>query len=106
MGVTTPTEAAFIGVAGAALISVFYGRFNFHMLSESMLGTVRTSCMLFLIMMMAGIMSSMVAYLKIPSGLAQAVIRMGLSADVLFVIVCLLYLVLGCFFDGMCPSCC
>jgi tripartite ATP-independent transporter DctM subunit len=101
LGVTTPTEAAFIGVAGAGLISAFYGRFSLAMLRESMRGTVRTSCMLFLIMMMAGIMSSMVAYLKIPSGLAQAVIRMGLSPEALFVIVCLLYLVLGCFFDGM-----
>jgi tripartite ATP-independent transporter DctM subunit len=101
LGVTTPTEAAFIGVAGAALISAFYGRLNFAMLRESMLGTVRTSCMLFLIMMMAGIMSSMVAYLKIPSGLAQTVSGMGLSAEALFVIVCVLYLILGCFFDGM-----
>jgi C4-dicarboxylate transporter DctM subunit len=101
LGVTTPTEAAFIGVAGAVLTSLIYRNFNFNMLLDSMLGTIRTSCMLFLIMMMAAVMSSMVAYLKIPSGLAQTVSQAGFSPQLLFIVVCFLYLILGCFFDGM-----
>lgn len=101
MGVTTATEAAFIGVAGAVLTTLIYRKASFKMFTESMMGTIRTTCMLFLIMMMAAVMSSMVAYLKIPSGLAQAVSQAGFPPQGLFVVVCVLYLALGCFFDGM-----
>jgi C4-dicarboxylate transporter DctM subunit len=101
LGVSTPTEAAMIGVAGAVLTSVFYRTFTVKMIRESMMGTIRTSCMLFLIMMMATILSSTVAYLKIPTGLARIVTEAGLSPGVLFVMVSILYIALGCFFDGM-----
>jgi tripartite ATP-independent transporter DctM subunit len=101
LGVSTPTEAAMIGVAGAVVTSVFYRSFSLGMMRESMLGTIRTSCMLLLIMMMAAVLSSTVAYLKIPSGLARIVTEAGLSPGVLFIMVSLLYIVLGCFFDGM-----
>ena len=101
LGVSTPTEAAMIGVAGAILTAVFYKKFSFTMFKEAMMGTIRTSCMLFLIMMMATILSSTVAYLKIPTGLARIVAEAGLSPGALFVMVSILYIVLGCFFDGM-----
>lgn len=90
-----------IGVAGAVLTSVFYRTFTIKMFRESMMGTIRTSCMLFLIMMMATILSSTVAYLKIPIGLARIVAEAGLSPGALFVMVSILYIALGCFFDGM-----
>ena len=101
LGVSTPTEAAMIGVAGAILTSFLYRKFSFKMLQESMMGTIRTSCMLFLIMMMAAILSSTIAYLKIPTGLARIVTEAGLSPGILFIVVSLMYIVLGCFFDGM-----
>lgn len=101
LGVSTPTEAAMIGAAGAVLTSIFYKTFTFRMLREAMMGTIRTSCMLFLIMMMAAILSSSVAYLKIPTGLARIVTNAGLSPGQLFMVVSILYIVLGCFFDGM-----
>ena len=101
LGVSTPTEAAMIGVAGAVLTSVFYRTFTIKMIRESMMGTIRTSCMLFLIMMMATILSSTVAYLKIPTGLARIVTEANLSPGALFVMVSILYVALGCFFDGM-----
>ena len=101
LGLTTPTEAAIIGVIGALLTTFLYRTFSFKMLVESMLGATRTSCMLMLIMMMAGILSSAVGYLKIPSGLASTIVQAGLSPGNLFVLVSILYLLLGCFFDGM-----
>lgn len=101
LGVSTPTEAAMIGVAGAVLVSLIYRKFSLKMLLESMMGTIRTSCMLFLIMMMAALLSSTVAYLKIPTGLARIVTEAGLSPGTLFIAVSLMYILLGCFFDGM-----
>jgi len=101
LGVTTPTEAVIIGVVGALFTTFLYRSFGLKMVLESMLGTIRTSCMLFLIMMMAGILSSTVAYLKIPSGLAYTVSQAGLSPGLLFLMVSILYILLGCFFDGM-----
>ena len=101
LGVSTPTEAAMIGVAGAVVTSIFYKTFTFKMMREAMMGTIRTSCMLFLIMMMAAVLSSSVAYLKIPTGLARIVADAGLSPGQLFIVVSILYIILGCFFDGM-----
>lgn len=101
LGVSTPTEAAMIGVTGALLATFLYRTFSFRVLKEAMLGAIRTSCMLLFIMMTAGILSSVVGYLRIPSGLATAAAEFGLSPTSLFVLVCILYLVLGCFFDGL-----
>ena len=101
LGVSTPTEAAMIGVTGAFLTTFLYKTFSFRVMKEAMLGAIRTSCMLLFIMMMAGILSSVVGYLRIPSGLAAAAVGAGLSPTSLFVLICILYLILGCFFDGL-----
>jgi len=101
LGVSTPTEAAMIGVTGAFLTTFLYKTFSFRVMKEAMLGAIRTTCMLLFIMMMAGILSSVVGYLRIPSGLATGAAEAGLSPTILFFLVCILYLILGCFFDGL-----
>jgi len=101
LGVSTPTEAAMIGVTGAFLTTFLYRTFSFRVMKEAMFSAIRTSCMLLFIMMMAAVLSSVVGYLRIPSGLALAAVEAGLSTTILFVLVCIVYLVLGCFFDGL-----
>ena len=62
LGLSTPTEAAMIGAASAALVSVYYRTFSLRMLKEAILGTMRTTGMIVFIMMGAGILSSAIAY--------------------------------------------
>ena len=48
-GVAAPTEAAAVGALAAALLAVAYRRFNWQVLKEAALHTMRITCMVFLI---------------------------------------------------------
>ncbi|MCI2429812.1 TRAP transporter large permease subunit, partial [Candidatus Acetothermia bacterium] len=48
-GIATPTESAAVGALGALLLCLFYRRFSWKMLKESMLSTMRLTSMVFLV---------------------------------------------------------
>lgn len=101
LGITTPTEAGAIGALCAFLLTLHYRCFTWKALKDSMKETIRISCMIMLIVMGASILSTMVAYLKIPQELARFVASLGLSRYVILGIICIIYLGLGCLFDGI-----
>ncbi len=49
-GIASPTEAAGIGAFGAALLTIFQGRFNMKVLKEVMYETTHLTCMVFIIL--------------------------------------------------------
>ncbi len=48
-GIAAPTEAAAVGALAASLLVIAYRRFNWQVLRESMLYTLRLTCMIYLI---------------------------------------------------------
>ncbi|MCS6937430.1 MAG: TRAP transporter large permease subunit [Candidatus Bipolaricaulota bacterium] len=48
-GIATPTESAAVGALGALVLCLLYGRFTWKMLREAMLGTMRLTSMVFLV---------------------------------------------------------
>lgn len=57
MGWAAPTEAAGMGAFGSILLTIFYRRFSLSVLNESLLKTVKVTCMIMLILL-AGSMFS------------------------------------------------
>ena len=57
-GVATPTEAASVGAVGAILLAIFKGNISFNVLQEVSLETMRTTSMIYLILIGATIFSS------------------------------------------------
>jgi C4-dicarboxylate transporter, DctM subunit len=99
-GWATPTEAGVVGVVGALVFAVLTRSMNRQAFLESLKGSIKTSCMIMLIVMGAGYLSVTIGYLGITRELTLYVTHLGLSAYMLIFILTLMYLVLGCLLDG------
>jgi C4-dicarboxylate transporter DctM subunit len=99
-GLATPSEAAAVGVAGAAIVAGLQGELNRRSLRAIAIGAVQTCAMIALIVLGASILGSATAFLGIPSAVAQFVSSLGLSPFFLIVALIVFYLILGCFLDG------
>ncbi|WP_110603125.1 TRAP transporter large permease, partial [Salinicola lusitanus] len=100
-GVASPTEAAAVGVVLSMIIARFNGHFDKSIFLESMFAGLRTSCMIAFIIAGASFLSSAMSFTQLPTQLASAIAAMGLSPNVLLVMLTLFLLVLGCFLDGI-----
>lgn len=101
LGLATATEAAVIGVVGSLAISAFSGTLNWRSFYDSLMGATRLSCMITLIIAGSAFLSSMMAYTGLPKSLAASVTEMNLNPYMLLAMLVLLYLILGCFIDGI-----
>jgi len=101
LGWATATEAAVVGVAGSLAISWFTKTLTWLSFKASLMGATRLSCMITLIIAGAAFLTSMMAYTGVPNSLAAAVIDMDVNRYVLLAFLVLLYLILGCFIDGI-----
>ena len=101
LGLATATEAAVVGVVGSLGISWVSKTLTWSSFKESMMGATRLSCMITLIIAGAAFLTSMMAYTGVPKSLATAVIDMDVNRYVLLAFLVFLYLILGCFIDGI-----
>jgi C4-dicarboxylate transporter, DctM subunit len=97
-GVATPTEAAGVGAAAALAIAAGYRTLTWAGLRTACLGTVRTSAMLFFIIISAKLMAIALAYYGVPLAMKQFATSLG-SPYLLLLIIALAYLVLGTVFE-------
>lgn len=100
-GLTTPTEAAAIGVVGALFLAFVSGALNRQSLTESLQGAVKSSCMIGLILAGAHFLTLAMGFLGIPKSLAFWISEMNLSPAELLIYLTVLFVVLGCFLDGI-----
>jgi tripartite ATP-independent transporter DctM subunit len=100
-GLASPTEAAAVGVAITLTIMALEGSLTRQTVLESCLGTARTASMLGLIIGAAFFLSVAMGYLGLPKAVAAQVAAMNVSPFMLIVILLGLYIVLGCFLEGM-----
>jgi C4-dicarboxylate transporter DctM subunit len=100
MGWSTPTEAGAIGVLGAFFFAALTRSLTWEVFKVSMLGTVKTSCMIMMIVIGASYLSNVIGYLGITRALTNYVTTLNLSPYALIIILSILYLILGCLVDG------
>lgn len=101
LGIMTPTETAAVASAAAILIAVALRKMSFKILSDCAMSTVRTTAMLMLIVVGAKIFVMALIYLKVTILVPGLIASMNLSPTMVLVVIYIIYLVLGCFFDGM-----
>ena len=99
-GYATPTEAATIGVCGALLLAWFTKTLTLKSFFDSLMGAVKTSCMINFIIVGAAILSVAMGYTGIPKQLGEIVNQYELSQISLLIILTILYIFLGCFLEG------
>lgn len=100
-GWITATECAAWGVLGALLIALHSRTLNWVTFWESVHSTLRTSCMIAILIAAAGFMSSFMAIAGIPKAMSAAISSMQLSPYTLIALLTLVYIVLGIFLDGV-----
>jgi C4-dicarboxylate transporter, DctM subunit len=97
-GVATPTEASGVGAAVALLIALGYRSLTWQGLRDAALGTVRTTSMIFLVLISAKVMAVALAYYGVPTLMRDFARSVG-SPLALLLIVSAIYLVLGTVFE-------
>lgn len=100
-GFTTPTEAAALGVFGALVLATLSGTLNLESFKQSLLGAVRSSCMIGLILVAAHFLTLSMGFLGIPRELAQWIAGLSLNTFELLIYLTVLFVILGCFLDGI-----
>ncbi|WP_417718518.1 TRAP transporter large permease [Salipiger sp.] len=99
-GIATPSEAAAIGVIGAAGIAWLDGSLTREVLRAVATGSARTCAMIGLIMVGATVLSITSTILGYPARINGWVATLDLSPVALIAVMLAVYLLLGCFMDG------
>ena len=101
LGYFTPTEAAAVGAAGSLLIALFKRQLTPKVLVRSLQETIRTSCMVLIIVAGAVMFGHFLAVTRIPFELASWLAGLPLPGWVIMGFIILFYLVSGCFVDAL-----
>ena len=100
-GFATPTEAAGVGVLATILVGRFWGTLTPGILAESVYRAVLLFAAIAFVVMGATMLAQAVSLLAVPQAILEAVRSSGLGPNAVLAVVILVYLVLGCFFDGL-----
>ncbi len=97
----TPTEAAGVGAFGAFVITIVKRRLTWSNLTDSLAQTTRTTAMVFLILIGAHIFGYFLTLSEIPETLSLSTAEAGLNRYVILWLIIFMYIVLGCFMEGL-----
>jgi C4-dicarboxylate transporter, DctM subunit len=100
-GIATAIEAASFGAAGALVLSALTGQLTWKSFTDSLIGAMVTSTMIAFILAGAAFLTVAMGFAGIPRELASWIAGMDLSPVMLLVALTLLFIVLGCFLDGI-----
>jgi C4-dicarboxylate transporter DctM subunit len=99
LGWFSPTEAASVGIAFAAILTLLRKKFTWPNIKKLFLNTARVSCMLYLIVIMASYFGYFLALSTLPKELTNWVIGLQLNPLILVALMLSLYLPLGCLME-------
>ncbi len=100
-GWATPTEAAAIGTVVALIMAFFAGGLSWRMIGEALEGTMRTTCMIMLILLAANFLNFVLASVGLTDEILGAIGTLDLSPmQTLFVLIAF-YIVLGFFIETL-----
>ena len=100
-GFATPTEAAGIGVIATMVVGRLWGNLTLKTLVESFYAAILLFASIAFVVMGATILAQAVSLLGVPQSILEAVRAADLGPLQVLALVVLIYLVLGCFFDGL-----
>lgn len=98
-GIATPTEVGALGACAAACIGVAMGRLGWTQAIHALKETIRTSAMIFIIMIGANIFGYFMTMSQIPQQLVALVMEMNLNRWVIVIGIMVGYFVISMFMD-------
>lgn len=100
-GVCTPTEAAGVGSAGALLFTMARRRLDWRSLAESLLEAGRTTTAIFVVMFGALVFANFLTLTGLVTDLVASIRALNLSPLAVILLMCVVYLILGCIFESL-----
>jgi tripartite ATP-independent transporter DctM subunit len=99
LGVATPTEAAATGTLGSFILALIYRRLNWEILKKSVMGTVKITCMIFMIVIVSTTYGQILAFTGAAAGMTQFIIKLSIPPIVILIGMLIVILILGCFME-------
>ncbi|MEA2039036.1 MAG: TRAP transporter large permease [Thermodesulfobacteriota bacterium] len=100
-GLFTPTEAAAVGCFGVLLVSLIKRQLTWQAFVKSLYETLRTSCMVMMLIAGATLFGKFFAVTRIPFEIATWVGSLDLPSFAIMGIIVLIYFCGGCFMDAL-----
>jgi tripartite ATP-independent transporter DctM subunit len=100
-GLFSPTEAASVGAFGAIVLGFLRGSLRLPGLVAAIRASVTVSCALFMIIIGATLFANFVVQTRLPDNLLSLAEAAGLSAWMVMALIVAIYIVLGCFLEGI-----
>lgn len=100
-GVATPTEAAAVGCTMALFLAVVYRRFDWRSLIGALRQAASTTTVMMFITICAQVLSFAVVEQGVGRGVANAIVNSGLGPLPFFLLLFVVYLLLGMILDGL-----
>jgi tripartite ATP-independent transporter DctM subunit len=101
LGVATPSEAAALGALGIILLAAAYRSLDLAALKRSIIGTIRISSMMFMIIVGSMTFSQIMAFSGASAGLIRIVTELELPPIMVLIAMQVLLIFLGCFMDNL-----
>jgi tripartite ATP-independent transporter DctM subunit len=99
LGVATPTEAAATGTLGAFILAILYRRLNREIIKRSVMGTVKVTVMIFMIIIVSNTYGEILAFTGAASGMTNHITNLSVHPIVILIGMLVVVLVMGCFME-------
>ncbi len=100
-GIATPTEAAALGVLVALIMGLFKRRLTVKTLNDALFATARTNAILMIIIIFAALLNFALGLIGFSRMLEAFILGLDVSVYAIILMIMLIYLVLGCFLEGL-----
>jgi tripartite ATP-independent transporter DctM subunit len=100
-GFFTPTEAGSVGTFAVLLLSILKRDIGFKGYIKSVVESLRTACMVLMLIAGSQVLGHFLARTKIPMIAADWIVNLPLSPDVIMIIISVIYLLGGSFIDDL-----
>jgi tripartite ATP-independent transporter DctM subunit len=101
IGVFSPTEAASIGAVGALLLGLLNGSLGRQGIARSLLETVKTTAMIFTILIGAILFNNFLILAAMPSLVSGWITGLPLGKTAILLVIIGMYFILGCLLDSL-----
>jgi C4-dicarboxylate transporter, DctM subunit len=100
-GIFTPTEAGSVGALAVLLLTLFKKDLDFRAFVKSIRESLRTSCMVLMLIASSTILGHFVAVTNIPAITAEWVVQLPIHRSIIMVLITVIYLLGGSFIDDL-----
>jgi tripartite ATP-independent transporter DctM subunit len=100
-GLISPSEGGAVGAFGSFIILILRRRASLHNIITALRDTIKTTAMIFMIMIGATIFGYFLTVSTMPKALANAMVSMNVPGIFVLIIIIVIFIILGCFVDSL-----